>query len=84
MYSRPEIDSFAAELEELSDISARDTYQQLSKSRRPNWEIDWAFLKNQRGSRSYYMTVPDHSVADFHERQNRRRKKFSFHNELGT
>ena len=81
---KAQIDSFAAELEELFDISARDTYKLLSKSRRPNWEEDWAFLENQRGSRTYYMTVPDDSVAEFHERQNRRRQKFNFHNEKAS
>ena len=71
--SHEKIAKFAAELEQLCDISALDAYEQLSISRRPKWKEDWKFYEDQKSERKYHMTGSiDRGVSNFFERQEER------------
>jgi hypothetical protein len=74
--SKEKIDKFEEDLSQLCDISASDSYEQLSKSRRPNWKEDWSFLENQRGSRTFFMSQLDSDVSEFAQRQLARKSSY--------
>ena len=55
---------FQGQLDKPCDISATDAYEQIARSRRPHWKEDFAFLENQRGSRTFYMTQLDTNASE--------------------
>lgn len=82
--SKSKIDKFEEELNQLCDISAKDAYEKLSQSRRPNWKEDYSFLENQRGSRTFYMTQHDRDVSGFVQRQLSRKSKYQSQKQRGS
>lgn len=46
-YGSKKLWNFEEKLNQLCDISENDAYEQLSKSRRPNWKEDWFFWRTR-------------------------------------